>query len=343
MNVSMNPALSRYSPRNQQAVKQKSNIEKPATSKKSEEMRALLRSIHRDEKDLSNPYSGGGIDVLGELQKSRSAESSKSKKQTKKYTYNPQDVSNKILRAKTSLSAAQAIRSARRKVQEVRRKLASNEENPEEIQLALSHALRMEIAAKKKKHNLEQEERVEMQQKQDERADKLEESRDSMKNAMVFAAEDEVAEAEDQVFESRDEATIAVSEAMSESGEELSEEEMAEFTEQIAEMGDELLSELEDMMDMLEDMEVLDPHMSKEELEEVKRKHRSAEEKAILKANMDYLKGMMKLSQIDKSAGTASHGSNHFSETSFLGTGQVAGVSINSALTVSSVSVDVAM
>ena len=44
--------------------------------------------------------------------------------------------------------------------------------------------------------------------------------------------------------------------------------------------------------EMLENMEIVDPHMSEEELEELKRKHRAAENKAIVKAEMDYLKGL---------------------------------------------------
>ncbi len=47
-------------------------------------------------------------------------------------------------------------------------------------------------------------------------------------------------------------------------------------------------------MEMLESMEIVDPHMSKEDLEDLKRKHRASEDKAIMKANMDYLKDMIK-------------------------------------------------
>ena len=41
-------------------------------------------------------------------------------------------------------------------------------------------------------------------------------------------------------------------------------------------------------------MEVVDPHMSKEDFEDLKRKHRASENKAIVKANMEYLKDMIK-------------------------------------------------
>ncbi|MBQ3798505.1 MAG: hypothetical protein II842_19880, partial [Butyrivibrio sp.] len=58
--------------------------------------------------------------------------------------------------------------------------------------------------------------------------------------------------------------------------------------------GEEELKQLEEAMEMLETMEVVNPHMSKEDLEELKRKHRASEDKAIMKANMEYLKDMIK-------------------------------------------------
>ena len=45
---------------------------------------------------------------------------------------------------------------------------------------------------------------------------------------------------------------------------------------------------------MFEAMEVVDPHMSEDKLRELKQKHRDAENKAILKANMEYLKSTIK-------------------------------------------------
>ena len=47
-------------------------------------------------------------------------------------------------------------------------------------------------------------------------------------------------------------------------------------------------------MEMLEDMEITNPHMSEEKLEELKQKHRAAENRAIMKADMDYLKGIIR-------------------------------------------------
>ena len=59
-------------------------------------------------------------------------------------------------------------------------------------------------------------------------------------------------------------------------------------------------SNLEEAMNMAELMEVVDPHMSKEDYENLKRKHRASEERAIMKADMDYLKAVIKMN-MDKS------------------------------------------
>ena len=53
-------------------------------------------------------------------------------------------------------------------------------------------------------------------------------------------------------------------------------------------------------------MEMIDPHMTKEDLEELKRKHRASEQKAMMKADMDYLKGMIKLQNEGKGISTIS-------------------------------------
>ena len=75
----------------------------------------------------------------------------------------------------------------------------------------------------------------------------------------------------------------------------------------IAEYGEDLLEALEEQMEQLECMEVVDPHMSEEDLKELKRKHRAAEDKAMMKADMDYLKGMIKHMQ-DKAGAVSSSG-----------------------------------
>ncbi len=179
----------------------------------------------------------------------------------KNLNYNSGEVEQKIRAAKNSISAGRALLSASRKVREVKRKLVTGDGDPAELQISLSHARRIEIVARKKKHHLELEELVEVTSKRDERLNEQEDIR-----------------------EERSEGAIA----------EVSEEAMIELNEKIASFGEDELLELEKTMEIFEEMEVVDPHMSKEELAELKRKHRASEEREMIKADMDYLKAMVK-------------------------------------------------
>lgn len=222
----------------------------------------------------------------------------KDKEQVQKVTvYNYKEVSTKIQRAKTSVSAAEAVIAAKRKVAEVKRKIANNDGDAEELQLALTHARRMEMAARKKKHNLELEELVKNTRSRDENLDKLEESAKDMKQELAELSEEEVAKQEDAVFEERQDMLDEFSEMIEEQGMQASDDMMAKMNSMIAEFGEDLLEELEKQMEQLESMEIVDPHMSEEDFEELKRKHRTAESKAMMKADMDYLKGMIKHAQ----------------------------------------------
>lgn len=221
-----------------------------------------------------------------------------------KYEYNYKEVANKIKQAKTSESAEQAVISAKRKVMEVKRKIASGAGNAEELQLALTHATRMEMAARKKKNHLELEEMIMTTQRRDEQLDKQEDAVTDMRTAVIDSAEEKLNKAEDDIFIQRQDMIEEAVAEMKENGEDVSDEAMAELNEMIAEYGEEEIEKLEDAMDQLELMEVVDPHMSEEDLEELKRKHRLAEQKAIMKADMDYLKGVIKL-QMQKGAEAA--------------------------------------
>ena len=207
--------------------------------------------------------------------------------------YNFKEISTKIQRAKTSVRAAQALISARRKVLEIKSKISSGKGDPEELQLALTHAKRMELVARKKKHHLELEEMAEYSHK-DEGEDPKEESAVNLKNAMVSAEEEKVSEKEDAVFYERQSMLEEETAELKDSSSAHAEQAMTKLNEMIAEFGEDELKELEESMEMLENMEIIDPHMSKEDLKELKTKHRNDENKAIVKADMDYLKEMIK-------------------------------------------------
>ena len=269
-------------------------------AKQSQHMRELLRTLKQTPVQNENPYSAMSKDrANGFLDLTETKESEKEDKNDIPYNYNFKEVESRIQRAKTSMSAGQAVVSARRKVLEVRRKMASSKNNAEELQLALTHARRMEMVAKKKKHHLELEELARTVSKRDEKLEQQEQAAVDMKNSMVTADEEKIVKRQDEIFDER-------IEMISEAAEQMNDQMLKELNEKIAEFGEDELRELEEAMEMLENMEMIDPHMTKEDLDELKRKHRASEQKAMMKADMDYLKGMIKLNSAGKGISSVS-------------------------------------
>ena len=232
--------------------------------------------------------------VNGYMQLSETSGNEKEEETKKPVNYNYKEVASKIQRAKTSMSAGRAVLAAKRKVLELKGRISAGNGDPEELQSALTHAKRMEMAARKKKHHLELEELAATVQKRDEQFDKAEEAVSGMRDALIQAEEENVSEKEDAILEEREDMICEAAEELKESRSQDSEELLSELNAMISEFGEEELKELEEAMEMLENLEFIDPHMSPEELEELKRKHRAAENKAIMKADMDYLKDMIK-------------------------------------------------
>lgn len=275
---------------------------KPETS---DEIKALLKNLNKKANENKNTYSATSINKeKGYLDLSETTEKNKAKKAKQVTHYNYKDVSNKIRWAKTSFSAEQAVISAKRKVIEIKRKIACGNGDSEELQLALTHAKRMEMVARKKKHHLELEELVETTNDHDESL-----SNDSRKTHGVSesndtqAAQEEIAKKEDAIFDERQHMSEESNKAISEqSYRNLSDNDSAPYTDEmvadlnsmIAEFGEEELKKLEEEMEQLEELEVVSPHMSDADLKKLKTKHRNAENKALIKADMDYLKGIIK-------------------------------------------------
>ena len=269
-------------------------------AKQSQHMRELLRNLKQTPVQNENPYSAMSKDKAnGFLDLTETKENEKEDKNDIPYNYNFKEVESRIQRAKTRVSAGQAVVSARRKVLEVRRKMASSKNNAEELQLALTHARRMEMVAKKKKHHLELEELARTVSKRDEKLEQQEQAAVDMKNSMVTADEEKIVKRQDEIFDER-------IEMISEATEQMNDQMLKELNEKIAEFGEDELRELEEAMEMLENMEMIDPHMTKEDLDELKRKHRASEQKAMMKADMDYLKGMIKLNSAGKGISSVS-------------------------------------
>ena len=228
-------------------------------------------------------------------------------KSTHKYNYNYRDVANRIRRAKTSVGAGQAVIAAKRKVVEIRRKIAAGNDDADSLQIALTHARRMEMAARKKKNHLELEELVKNTQRSDENAEKREESFEDIKNAALYSDMEEVSKQEDEIFAKREEMLAEYTE----NARDISDDMLKQVNEMISEFGEEELKALEETMENLENMEIIDPHMSEEDFEKLKRKHRDDENKAILKAEMDYLKSTFKqMSQSGSSSFSAGQTQN---------------------------------
>ncbi len=311
----------------------------------SKQMRSMIRSLRDASEKKSSMFEGTSKDKTnGFLELAGAPEASAEEtKISKKYNY--KTVASKIQQAKTSLSAGQAVLAAKRETLKIKRQISSGSGDPEELQIALTHAKRMEMVARKKKHHLELEELVKNTQKADERQDKAEDSAKDLKNALIAAEEEKISEREDEIFDERQEMLEEALDEMSANMEGISEngsltgqdelltsmnskmqdalltemqddlsyetvsdgfeqmqegsstssdEMMSELNEMISEFGEEELEALEEKMEMLESMETVDPHMSKEDFEDLKRKHRASEDKAIVKANMEYLKDMIK-------------------------------------------------
>lgn len=259
---------------------------------KNDKLRDLIRGLTEpDNKANTNSHSAtlssksnGYLDLTSNYEKKA--------KTASKYKYNYKDVSSRIRSAKTSVSAGQAVIAAKRKVMEIKRKLSNNRDDNEELQAALIHAERMEMAARKKKHNLELEELVSNTMKRDESNEKAE---NAINEAASFT-EEKISEKEDAIFEEKLEMLgEIVDEVKKQNIEEMSDEMIQELNEMIESFGEDELEELEELMQLAESMEIVDPHMSEEEFNKLKAKHRASENKAIMKADLDYLKAIIKI------------------------------------------------
>lgn len=231
---------------------------------------------------------------------------------TSKLKYNAKEISSAISQAKTSVSAGKAVIKAKRKILELKRALVRGDGDKNEVMVALNHAKQMERVAKKKKHHLELEELVEHTQKMDEKMEQQEEANSSggfSNFDFIEEAKDKISEAEDQILsevENSSESNTSeilesseydISEIMESSDIDFTSEisDMAEFSDEMSSLASEELERLDEAMEFLENLEVVDPHMSEEDLKKLKIKHRNSEQKDLVKADMDYLKNMIKL------------------------------------------------
>lgn len=211
----------------------------------------------------------------------------------KKPPYNYKQLSSQLMRAQNSGAVSQVLIKMRNKRAQLISAKRDGSYDETELALAIIHAEAIEQVAKKRKKNLEMEEKAELMQENEEYEEQLEEAADPLG---LFGGEDE-------------------------NSRKLSEEEMEQILSDLEEEMDELMKEMEENAELdeaLDEMtEVLSGDMSPEDLEEMKKKHRAAEQRDIIKADMKYLKALFdKLSREKEQAASASGGSSSAASSS---------------------------
>lgn len=218
--------------------------------------------------------------------------SKSSKKKTKRLNYNFKSVSSQILLAKTSNSAGKAVTKARGMVAMLLRKSSSGEYDSQELEHAVIHARKMERIAKKRMRHLKQEEEIEQKGKSAESEDEL-----------MDGLEESSAEEEEELELSEEELQRLMEEyeeLMQESMEEMMQESMEELMQQAS------LEELsEEFCGAVYEMEP-------EDLEQLKKKHRSDEMREIMDADMKYLRAVFQ--KLEKERQELSSGIKSFAE-----------------------------
>ncbi len=178
----------------------------------------------------------------------------------KKLNYNHRRISRQITMSKTTSGIRRVITRARDQVVDLLRKQMSGKYDETDVRHAIIHARKMERVARKKKKHLEQEEKAKVTGK-----------------ALVEKGED---------------SSLKEEEELEKAANGLSKEELEKL---IAEY-EELMQKMEETngMDevMKEYMGASEVEMSPEQLDQLRKKHRSDEMKDIVEADMKYLKAL---------------------------------------------------
>lgn len=198
---------------------------------------------------------------------------SKSKqKKTKRLNYNFKSVSAQIMLSKSSNAAGKAVTKARGTLAMLLRKMGTGDYDEQELEHAIIHARKMERIAKKRVKHLRQEEEIEQKgtasEMEDDLAEKLEES----------------GEGEEL---------------------ELSEEDLEQLMEEFERMVQESMEELAreaDIDEMSQEFVEVTYDMDEDDLEELKKKHRSDELKEIMDADLKYLRAVFQKLEKEREA-----------------------------------------
>jgi hypothetical protein len=203
----------------------------------------------------------------------------------KRLPYNFKQMSRQIMTAKTSDAARPLVTRIQAKLSWLYKKLKSDEYGDSEIAAAIIHAARMEKIAKRKVRHLEEEEAAE--------------------NGNGIAN----APGEDEEIYDKDELQKSMEES-----EDFSEEIMKKMMEEIEQLERELV---EDSMSEIQDMiSCAGGDLSEEEIDELKRKHRSEEERQLTRADLEYLKALFDRLEQEKKQASSGFASVHNPDSS---------------------------
>ena len=236
----------------------------------------------------------------------------------KKLKYSFKNISGKLIRSKTSVSARQVAGEAKREVLRLKQQKQSGKYDNEEIDAAINHAKAMERVAKKKVRHLEEEE---LAKACGACLDRLEEYQkdleDEWEEQDVLESENNVTAYNASVEEPASEGCeYSLSDLVSLNAEADSYfENMEVMTSELENLTGEMMDELaESMTDMLSEMgldELLDifssvkQDMDPTDLKLMKIKHRTKELKEIAKADAEYLKAIFEHLEKQKSGPSA--------------------------------------
>lgn len=244
-------------------------------AKKVSKMKRMINGTLKEDRGYSDSILDS-IKSYGESIKASRTASQKTNQSVKKLRYNFKKISSQLMRCKTSGSARLVAGKARREVVKLKQDLVSGLYNEDDVQIAINHAEAIERAAKKKVRHLQEEEMIKIKDETngDNPCDDIE--------AKVEEETDAIYEKEQEII---DEITEELREEFAEEMKELTEEEMAELLDAMDEMMKESVGDIFDDLLIVPDQE-----MEIEEFKSYKLKHRQSEEKAIIEADLKYLK-----------------------------------------------------
>ena len=260
---------------------------KQKTQKNKTELNDKLRMLKSTSRDMNSPIINSIINdsqSYAETLQIQRQRASDTKLKLKKLKYQFKNLSSRILRSKTSISAKQAAGQARREFLRLKREKLRNQDDSAEMDAAIAHAKAMERIAKKKAKHLEEEELAKTTGGLC--SDRIIDEEASMDNDVP---EEEFSEAEFSEAEIPEE--------------DISLEMLYEFTEEFTEDISQILEDL-GIDELMEDIAYSGEEMDPEELKEMKIKHRNKEMKEIVKADAEYLKAIFDGLEKGKSGNT---------------------------------------